>query len=402
MRYTPQEHFVERRHHRRFPHREDFPRLACRLVGEILDKPNLRLIGCKTPNFAERYRSGEIEAVFPNTRLLFIVRNPRDIVNSSLNRRNLTLAGEDVWNIATANEAVAECRRTLQQIVALLHAHGERSYVVKYEDLCADEGTVLAGVSRFLGLELTPTGLPNTTWRPPNVMTDEESAIFEAEFGPLSAAWRDLRLTGPANAARDALSCVAAVVSPEQPALVAEGHAGVAVLGAGWSAPEPYGCWSEAECATLIRRGPGEGPVYLGLVVHPFLPPGGLRLRLLVDNRLYFDGLVVEGLVANASGRNPGLLGIADMSRPHTLWLGPMHLRADGGASLVELQFPGVAPASDYGSEDSRRLGLQLSGVQVLSLATQPSRSPVVDVYGPEIAVQADLSDSTQGAGLEA
>ena len=78
MRYTPQEHFVERRHHRRFPHREDFPRLACRLVGEILDKPNLRLIGCKTPNFAERYRSGEIEAVFPNTRLLFIVRNPRD------------------------------------------------------------------------------------------------------------------------------------------------------------------------------------------------------------------------------------------------------------------------------------------------------------------------------------
>lgn len=100
-------------------------------------KPNLSYFCEKTPGHV--LRSKEIIKVYPNAKLVFIVRDPRDVV-ASFKRREVPPT-KSIARWTKANKAVLAARRT------------DNSHVVKFEELVADTKGTLIPLCKFLGIE---------------------------------------------------------------------------------------------------------------------------------------------------------------------------------------------------------------------------------------------------------
>ena len=82
---------------------------------------------------------------------IFIFRDPRAMVASSNRRWADTLAGRDMWDIASTREAIAAWVDAWDFARAAM-ARGKRVLLLKYRDLLAAPRTELARISNFLGI----------------------------------------------------------------------------------------------------------------------------------------------------------------------------------------------------------------------------------------------------------
>jgi hypothetical protein len=107
--------------------------------------------GDKTPGHAP-YAS-ELRDLFPESTIVFMLRDPRAVVASFLRYKASSLRTEsDFWICDTLEEAIRSYRRYIRPGINL----AEHFEFIRYEDLIADPLSTLQQVSRKLGIEFTP------------------------------------------------------------------------------------------------------------------------------------------------------------------------------------------------------------------------------------------------------
>src|SRR6185437_4706921 len=130
---------------------------------------------------------------------VFIARDPLDTINSIVNRRNAAREGRDLWPDKPVAEAISRYREGVCLLLSCASSHPDRTYVVKYDDLVGDTAATLAGLGRFLGVELRDSsGLVRPSRPAKRVLSQAEGAAVTSALGEAVDAWASKRLTGAA------------------------------------------------------------------------------------------------------------------------------------------------------------------------------------------------------------
>jgi hypothetical protein len=258
-------------------HGEDMLLAAYRLV--FPDRA-LRVIGDKMPQFWDQNDLAWLQQRLPNFRLLQIVRNPLDVINSSLHRRNKMRAGKDLWHIATVDQAASEWIAEWNRAITVKAVMGDDMLVVKYADMAHDGDAVLRRIEAFLGLSqpLVPAFLPIPDALRLHAMTADERAQAEAWFRPVTDVWSDTD-TGALFARFPALAPVSRC--GETLHFRADGNAHACDL-AGFFDAEPEGTWTDGPHAEVAANF-GLGTLRCQLRGGCILAPCCERLRVLVN-----------------------------------------------------------------------------------------------------------------------
>jgi hypothetical protein len=119
-------------------------------IGQAYAKArHARVWGEKTPSHILWLH--EIRRLFPNARILVIIRDPRDVL----------LSYDERWGGGRRDadfimRAAAQVRHNLSHFVKLRGFPREQIFTIKYEDLVAEPARVLHSVCQFLKLEFEP------------------------------------------------------------------------------------------------------------------------------------------------------------------------------------------------------------------------------------------------------
>lgn len=124
-----------------------------------------------------------------------------------------------------------------------------------------------------------------------------------------------------------------------------------AVLGAGWSDPEPQaGVWSRDRQAVLRLPVPLAGPAEVALTVDAFVAPGRPFQRV----------------TARVGDRTLGEWRLTKVGTDTLRFAVPAELRGSGGDLEVQLALPDAdSPAKVQGSTDARLLAIKLHRIDV-------------------------------------
>jgi hypothetical protein len=111
--------------------------------------------------FAEKARPDRITAtvceLYPDSRELILVRDWRDVfcsMRSYSTKRGIPLFGRS--DQGTDAEHVTFLRARVEELMRHLEANGDRTHVVRYEDLVLDPAATIERILEYLGLERTP------------------------------------------------------------------------------------------------------------------------------------------------------------------------------------------------------------------------------------------------------
>jgi hypothetical protein len=171
-------------------HNEHFDAVARGIFQALKPASALRIVGDKMPMRGEWEDISRLMQRLPWFRILIVVRNPAEVVKSSLIRREAARRGRDAWPIATVQEAVREWCLAFARAHALKVRYGGVVSIVKYEDLCADPHATVAQIYAWLGLaphepripiEQLPAGLL--------LHSAAEDAVLLTLLGPVINAW---------------------------------------------------------------------------------------------------------------------------------------------------------------------------------------------------------------------
>jgi hypothetical protein len=174
------------------PRRADFSNIVRGIVWGVAGKAQVSIVADKTPNYQFYHDNPVLFGRYDvRPRHLMILRNPIDVINSSLARRDNTLAGGDAWHIKTLNHAIQEWIANWE--FAAAHADDESFLFLKYEDLGDDFPAQSKRIADFLGLknefktffEHLPPDLQRYA------ISDHEIGEIEAILGDLPTAWRE-------------------------------------------------------------------------------------------------------------------------------------------------------------------------------------------------------------------
>jgi hypothetical protein len=272
--------------------------------------------------------------------------------------------GEDIWNINSIYDAVDEYLEVLRNIASFCLNYPDRTFVVKYEDLLCDEENVLLTLGDFLGLSLCPSNLPLDNRSRISVLSNEERTYADHQIGALGEAWGDLTLTGPAATVLPSLSSQFASTNLSGVFWQAVDRS---VLGFGWSGLEQDGVWSENSIASVIFRAARTGQVLVGLRLYVFNRCGTpLPAIISLNDQPIFEGEFLVGSFYDGVGKHT-TVSITQSDQPVQLWLGPAQITA-GRLNHLRFSFPNILPATAFGSEDPRALGIKLTQISILSL----------------------------------
>jgi glycosyltransferase involved in cell wall biosynthesis len=342
---------------RRYPTRETFPAVVRSVVEASLEKPGLALVGSKTPGRWDTNDLGLVSAVFGAPKLVFVVRNPRETINSILNRRNFARAGNDFWQFESAQQAIEAYHEATCQLLSCASASPNETFVVGYEELIADPAATLAQLGAFLGVDLDDrAGLVKEAKHGKSVLTAPEEHAVESAFGTAMAIWPSKALTGPgAQAAAMLGDCVATLV----PGLEYRMHGpqrSRGMLGAGWSDAAEEGVWSDDNVADLFfSLPPGRYTFTLefaGYVPTPTSPP--------IECTLFFDDGPSYTFTLRDLRSVRGAFGPIDVTGSQ--------------AHRLSFRFSTLRSPADQGhGNDMRRLGLCLRGIRADITENTPS-----------------------------
>ncbi|CAN2536369.1 hypothetical+protein [Methylocapsa aurea] len=151
----------------------------------IYEKENLTVIGTKIPNFHVHTECARLAEIGLTYKEIYISRNPVDIINSSIHRRNLTNSGLDNWAIASVDQAVQEWYCNWVYADLQMCADNVNFLNVSYDRLLSSPNNELEKVSIFLGID---NRFDVTSWPlPPELclyaLTREELDRVEFLFG---------------------------------------------------------------------------------------------------------------------------------------------------------------------------------------------------------------------------
>ncbi len=181
-------------------------------------KPEAAAIGDKTPNYA--YALGLLRAIYPDSRCIFLVRDPRDAALSMLHQTR-RLEATHTGRLYDTDQKVFEgyLRKWVDvNRLYLRHrtAHPDAAFHLRYEDLIADEGAALRAAFGFLGV----------TADDPTIAACSEAGRFETLSGGRARGEADNRSffrRGEAGGWRSELGeRAAALVAGEVAELMAE------------------------------------------------------------------------------------------------------------------------------------------------------------------------------------
>ena len=132
-----------------------------------------------------------LRAILADLRIVLIVRNPFNVVASSLRRRDNALIGLDVWPINSVDEAAAEWHAAMQTMARVVQDQFTPVLVVKYEELCT-QPVIVKDIYQFLGLvpfgdypDLWARGLEDTR----ATLNSEDVAYLRLRFPSVDDVW---------------------------------------------------------------------------------------------------------------------------------------------------------------------------------------------------------------------
>jgi len=147
--------------------------------------------------------AGRVLDLFPDAQIVHILRDPRDVIASSL---------ETPWTKANAAKLAEEWRRFTLENIAVGRASGEGSYMeVRYEELTRDPDGVLRAICAFLGEVYDPEMTTDRSRRKgtvASVVAPWQARALDAIAPSREGGWRD-RLSRLDRAR------IAAILSPE-------------------------------------------------------------------------------------------------------------------------------------------------------------------------------------------
>ena len=336
------------------------------VVESSLEKRDVRIIGSKTPGVRSEDERDALARLFPAVRYLFVVRNPYDTINSSINRRNRARRNVDQWHIDDVACAIEEYRENIRHLLAHVARYGDDCFIVKYEDVLERYADVVCGpLAAFLGVTLDAA--TDAIWAEPramDVLRADERAQVLAAFGDAVETWPQRLVTGLGRRGAAALRDCAGVALPGQKYCYGTGAAGRSFLGLGWHQAEEPGVWSREHDADLIVAVPADGTYALHADLTVFAPAME-RTALLV---VRVGGIEVFRARAVPDGDDSSLAGSDGVSllagwRAHTIATRPIAMRA-ATAELVSFEVDTVgSPATCGLSADSRTLGVCLHSI---------------------------------------
>jgi Sulfotransferase family len=230
------------------------------VAAASLDKSQVRIIGSKTPGVATEGDRDALAGLFPAVRYLFVVRNPLDVINSSINRRNRARKNLDRWHAGDIAAVIDEYRHNMRYLRAHVARYGDDCFVLKYEDLTERYGDVRDALSDFLGVPLRPES--SVIWHeqpPPIVLTRQERSRVAAAFGSLIDGWNDAVRSGSGPAAIAGLPSFDDAVVAAVPYRYGGPSGTRSFLGLGWHEPDGAGVWSRGPEADLLFTVPAAG-----------------------------------------------------------------------------------------------------------------------------------------------
>ena len=330
----------------RLLHSDDMLLAAYRIV---FPGRRLRVVGDKMPQFRERNDLVWLRQRLPTFRLVHIVRSPLDVVNSSLNRRNKTRIGTDVWHVTTVGQAAAEWITEWNWAMATKAKLGDDMLIIKYGDLSSDTASVLRRIEAFLGLSqpLQPTfmALPETLRL--YAMDAAERSQAEAWFRVVTEAWPDRSFEE------------LAVLFPTLPAICPIGETidfrvggnALAYTSVGFSVAEQDGTWTDGESAEIVANfGMGAGLFRLSGSYVPIAYCEQLRV-------------LVNGVVAGTVMVGPS----AWVERGFSLEV--MHKPTARGGTVIRFELDRPKLQEEHPQDDPRGLGILLKWLRVEPIA---------------------------------
>jgi hypothetical protein len=271
--------------HIAYPQRAHTAAIVADVVARALDKRAPAIVGSKTPGSYSLEDDLRAAALFPHTRVLFAVREPRATMNSIVNRRNLTRAGLDAFPL-DLRDGIASYLHSLR-IMAALHARmGADVFVVDFDEMHRLRIPLCEQLSSFLGIAI-PSELPpgtrameeNFTRR--DVLTDEEAALIAAALPDVG--WGERPVSGVPGGVLPLAAALLEPVVPGRRSTFAPVDGFAPLLATGWSTPREGSVWSTSERADLVITVERTGDYEVALDLQRMTPPArpvGITLRL--------------------------------------------------------------------------------------------------------------------------
>ena len=158
------------------------------------DRRGLRVVGSKLPLGTGWSEDFSRLATIPTMRFVLILRNPLDVINSSLRRARNSAAGFDEWEIRTVEQASYEWIAASRKMADIFKTYPDRAIAIKYEDLVENPTRVLAPV--FSLLTLKPINLDGSTIRvPPSLqrafMDSADQSFLQSRFPDIDRIWTE-------------------------------------------------------------------------------------------------------------------------------------------------------------------------------------------------------------------
>ena len=167
-----------------------FDAVAAAVIAAIAPGKTLRIVGDKMPMAAPWEDAPRLIERLHGLKFLIVIRNPAEVVKSSLIRRAATDRGRDNWPIRSVQEAMKEWIAAWHLTGSLKARYPNIVHVLKYEDLCSDPASALSRVNEFLGI---PVHMPDTpiAVRPAELalLTPVEKRMLDHFLGPIIEAW---------------------------------------------------------------------------------------------------------------------------------------------------------------------------------------------------------------------
>nr|WP_293344118.1 sulfotransferase [Mycobacterium sp.] len=139
------------------------PALALRTIMSQIAQP-CTIWGEKNPRYAAR--RADLERRFPEAMVLFVLRDPREVVNSCLLHQNSpSRSPTDFWIKDTVAEALAQLESSLEP----LHADDPELAVLRYEDFVARPKATLDATLGRWGLTFADGAAQRTLGAPETV-----------------------------------------------------------------------------------------------------------------------------------------------------------------------------------------------------------------------------------------
>lgn len=321
----------------------DFDSIVSSIIGASSKKSNITVLADKKPNY-HLYDEGndlyEKYGIEPTS--LMIIRNPLDVINSSIARRNNTLLQADRWHITNVHQAIDEWITNWEYAASRLD--DPNFHILRYDDLGTNFDRESQRLAEILGLDNQFENLFN---RPPreertHALTPAEVAAVGQSLGAMISSWETSDLLSMLRSTPRILRDI-----PDRSTVKFRGGGeGFGVSLTGFSPVEVDRRWTFASKATITFRitgGQAASEAWVELDVTPFF--GG---------RPEFP-LILRG----GNGQQAvHMIKVQDMEAGFARC--GVLLPAPNGAVELEMIMPNTKERHEEPVTDTRRLGVQL------------------------------------------